>query len=130
MYPTAVQASSHDDAPTAVVAVACEGAVTAASVAADSSFHTFFADACRVGLAGIVNRYDASALLVFAEQALVLEQKLATGCFLLQAVLLVEHFVRTTTCDASEREWRARDFGQSRKQQSSSSIFASASCRC
>lgn len=78
----------------------------------DASFQTFFAHACRVGLSSIVDHYDASALLLFAEQALVLEQKLATGCFLLQGVLLVEYFVRTATCVASEREWRARDFGQ------------------
>jgi len=41
----------------------------------------------------------------------VLEQKLATGCFLLQAVLLVEYFVRTTPCSHPlQREARAQEF--------------------
>jgi hypothetical protein len=76
-----------------------------------SSFQSFFAHACHGGL-GVVRSYDASALLEYAEQALVLEQKLATGCFLLQAVLLVEYFVRTTPGCALEQDRSAQDFGQ------------------
>ncbi len=75
-----------------------------------ASFQSFFTHALHAGL-GVVRCYDASALLEYAEQTLVLEQKLATGCFLLQAVLLVEYFVRTTPCLAWNREHLAQDFG-------------------
>ena len=97
---------ASSDAATA----ACDGAVVTGMAAAaspsPSSFPTFFAHACRVGL-GVVREYDCASLLAYAEQALVLEQKLATGCFLLQAVLLVEYVTRTTTCDKSQRAERA-----------------------
>ena len=83
-----------------------------AEAAASLSFQHFFARACSSGLA-VVRDYQPSALLAFAEQALVLEQKLAAGCFLLQAVLLVEHFVRATPCLPADREPLAHEFGQS-----------------
>lgn len=107
----------HNNTPAAVAlllsthaSTPCEGDTFAPVRAAVTSFQSFFAHACHAGL-GVVRGYDAPVLLEYAEQALVLEQKLATGCFLLQAVLLVEYFVRTTTCP-SEQELRAQDFGQ------------------
>jgi len=88
--------------------------VSLAVIPAALSFQSFFSHACHAGL-HVVRSYDAPTLLDFAEQALVLEQKLATGCFLLQAVLLVEHYFRTTTIPyhaAAEQERGAQDFGQ------------------
>jgi len=73
-------------------------------------FAVFFARMCGGAGLAVVKQYDAADLLEYAEQALVLEQKLATGCFLLQAVLLVEYFVRTTPCHPLQREARAQDF--------------------
>lgn len=62
---------------------------------ADPSFWAFYHHADAAGLA-VVSQYEPPALLAFAKQALVLEQRLSTGCFILQAVLLVEYFVRSS----------------------------------
>lgn len=72
-------------------------------------FPDFFAHTCRAGLT-VIHEYDANTLLAYAEQALMLEQKLVTGCYLLQAVLLVEYSVRT----GGASHERAQDFGSIR----------------
>ena len=43
----------------------------------------------------ILRSLDATTLLRFAEQALVLEEEVATGCLLIQGIALLEHFHRS-----------------------------------
>jgi hypothetical protein len=83
-------------------------AAAAHSPTAHASFLDFFAHTRRSGLT-IIQQYEAGSLLEYAEQAHVLEQKLVTGCYLLQAVLLVEYFTRTNEGSGSSQ--RAQDFG-------------------
>lgn len=83
-------------------------AAVAPSPSAHASFLNFFAHTRRSGLT-IIQQYEAGSLLEYAEQAHVLEQKLVTGCYLLQAVLLVEYFMRTNEGGGSSQ--RAQDFG-------------------
>lgn len=119
MADSAVVAPASRDASAAVLAGREIDPPARAATPAGSGFQDFFAHACRAGLTIVRQCHDAS-LLPYAEQALVLEQKLATGCFLLQAVLLVEHCMRAMPpCGSTnmatverDKQQRAQDFGK------------------
>lgn len=93
----------------------CPDDAAAAASSTHLSFLDFFAHTRRSGLT-IIQQCDAGSLLEYAEQAHVMEQKLVTGCYLVQAVLLVEYFQRTQQQQQQQHEGgdsrqRAQDFG-------------------
>ena len=73
------------------------------------AFSTFFAHVCRSGL-GVVREYDTATLLTLAEQSVVLEEKVATGCMLIQAITLLEYFHRTRDRHPAQHRQEAQHF--------------------
>jgi hypothetical protein len=80
----------------AVPTTALAAAAPASSVSSSSppSFGSFLSSVRQSGLRSL-RTLDAATLLSFAEQSLVLEEEVATGCLMIQALSLLEHFHRT-----------------------------------
>ena len=95
-----LQRSSSDRSPTS------DGTATAAA----TPFSAFFARVRGNGLS-VVREYQPDALLAYASQALVLEEKVMTGCFLIQAVALVDYWRQTTGLVPIQHVKQARKFG-------------------
>jgi len=60
----------------------------------------------------VVSEYDPSSLLSVAEQCVILEEKVATGCLLIQAVTLLEYFRRTRGRHPRDHKVEAKEFSQ------------------
>ena len=90
----AVVASAASSPPLSTAVT--ESASLALSAAPSSSplpFGSFLSTVRRSGLR-ILRTLDAPTLLCFAEQSLVLEEEVATGCLMIQGIALLEHFHR------------------------------------
>jgi hypothetical protein len=89
----AVVASAASSAPlsTAVTESASLALSAAPSSSAPLPFGSFLSTVRRSGLR-ILRTLDAPTLLRFAEQSLVLEEEVATGCLMIQGIALLEHF--------------------------------------
>ncbi len=79
-------------APTTALAAAAS--TSTVSSPSSTSFGSFLSSVHQSGLRSI-RTLDAPTLLSFAEQSLVLEEEVATGCLMIQALSLLEHFHRT-----------------------------------
>jgi len=77
-----------------------------------SSFGSFLSSIRQSGLRSI-RTLDAPTLLSFAEQSLVLEEEVATGCLMIQALSLLEHFHRTEGISPLLARTAAINHGQS-----------------
>src|SRR4051812_30669410 len=74
------------------------------------SFPSFLAAVRRSGLK-VAQSYDKEMLLHLAEQSLVLEEKVATGCVMIQAVTLLVYFHKQNGISPLEWTRAATDFG-------------------
>jgi len=61
----------------------------------------------------ILRTLDAPTLLRFAEQSLVLEEEVATGCLMIQGIALLEHFHKINGISPLEWPEQATRTGQS-----------------
>ena len=102
--------SATDSAEPATVPV---GADTPPSgFASAPHFGSFLSTVRRSGLR-ILRTLDAPTLLRFAEQSLVLEEEVATGCLMIQGIALLEHFHKTNGISPIEWPDQATRTGQS-----------------
>lgn len=107
-------ASSSPPSSASAAAMTVRGSDSAAaSSAADPHFFAFFAHVNQAGLQA-VKLYDAASLVTFLQQSMIFEDKIATCMFLLQAVLLVEHSIRTSSALPPQQYAEAQTFGQHR----------------
>ena len=94
-------ATTHSiDAPSNAACVSCDSL----------SFPSFLARVRRSGLI-IARSLKKETLIHIAEQALVLEEKVATGCVMIQAVTLLVYFHKQNGINPLEWTSAATDFG-------------------
>jgi len=109
----AVVASAASSAPlsTAVTESASLALSAAPSSSAPLPFGSFLSTVRRSGLR-VLRTLDAPTLLRFAEQSLVLEEEVATGCLMIQGIALLEHFHRANGVSPLDWPEQATRMGQ------------------
>jgi hypothetical protein len=81
------------------------------ALASAPHFGSFLSTVRRSGLR-VLRTLDAATLLRFAEQSLVLEEEVATGCLMIQGIALLEHFHKTNGISPLEWPEQATRTGQ------------------
>ncbi len=101
------------------LAAAVAGAATSAAASAgpspigSTSLASFHAHVAASGLRAVRSaQYNAASLYQLADAAFTFEERIATGCFMLQAVALVQCFCLINNQDPLQHEKDANGFGQ------------------
>ena len=109
--PGALAFTASAPRPAAGSDASCDALSATPSPSSPLPFGSFLSTVRSSGLR-LLRTLDAPTLLRFAEQSLVLEEEVATGCLMIQGIALLEHFHRTNGINPLDWPEQATRTGQ------------------